>query len=204
MEGLWILAIAWAVLSFLGKLSQQKRGEAPRDQLPEARTRGRARRPATTGQADPRGGDEPVEDEALEDEWRREIERLLGVRTGPEYGPVGRQSRTRLPEAEEVEERSSLELDREAVSLETLDDRSERQVKDFDEEAEAVLERRLAVAEARTSGRTLLDHRRFDEAIRAPVPVTPSVRRRPGLRQALVWREILGPPVSLKRAGLDD
>ena len=109
-----------------------------------------------------------------------------------------------MPGAEEVEERDSLETDREAVSLETLDDRSERPVEDFDDQAEAVLARRLAVAEARTSGRTLLDHRRFDEAIRAPVPVKPPVRRRPGLRQALVWREILGPPVSLKRAGLDD
>lgn len=204
MEGLWILAVIWAALSFFGKLSEQKRGEAPRDQQPEAKPRGPARRPVATPKPHRGGGDDAVEGEAPEDEWRREIERLLGVRTGPEYGPVGRQSRARLPGAEEVEERDSLETDREAVSLETLDDRSERPVEDFDDQAEAVLARRLAVAEARTSGRTLLDHRRFDEAIRAPVPVRPSVHRRPGLRQALVWREILGPPVSLKRAGADD
>ena len=203
MEGLWILVIAWGALSFFGKLAQQKRGEPPQEQRPKPRARGQARRPVATPKPRHRGTD-PGEGEAPEDEWRREIERLLGVRTGPEYGPVGRQSRAGLPEAEEVEERTSLEEDREAVSLETLDARSERQVEDFDDEAEAVLARRLAVAEARTSGRTLLDHRRFDEAIRAPAPAAPSGRKRPGLRQALVWREILGPPVALRRAAPDD
>ena len=204
MEGLWILAIVWAALSFFGRLSQQKRGEPPQERRPERGTRGRARRPGAPPGPQDRGGTDQGEGEAPEDEWRREIERLLGVRTGPEYGPVGRQSRARLPEAEEVEERTSLEEDREAVSLEVLDNRSERQVEDFDDEAEAVLKRRLAVAEARTSGRTLLDHRRFDEAIRAPAPAVPSGPKRPGLRQALVWREILGPPVALRRAALDD
>jgi hypothetical protein len=203
VEGLWILAIVWAALSFFGRLSQQRRDQQGSPPLPEPGPKRHQPR-----QREPRhrvARSEPVDQEAPEDEWRREIERLLGVRTGAEYGPVGRTARERLPEAEDVEERGSLEEEREVVSLETLDDRASRSVTDFDDEAQAVLEQRLAVAEARTTGRTLQDHRRFDQTIRAPAPTAPpAVRKRPPLRQALVWREVLGPPVSLRSPGVSD
>jgi hypothetical protein len=203
VEGLWILAIIWAALSFFGRLSQQRRDQQDSPPLPEP-----GREPHQPRQRGPRhraAKSEPVDQGALEDEWRREIERLLGVRTGEEYGPVGRTARERLPEAEDVEERGSLEEEPQAVSLETLEDRLPRSVTDFDDEAQAVLEQRLAVAEARTTGRTLQDHRRFDQSIRTQAPAAaPPVRKRPPLRQALVWREILGPPVSLRSPGVRD
>ena len=201
MEGLWVIAIIWAVMSIVGKAVRQTKGDTGTAPAPSGRKRvghrpARRPRPATV--------DQPAGAPAPEDEWRREIERLLGVRTGAEYGPVGRRSREGLPEAEDAEDRGSLETEPEAVSLETLDERQPEPEADFDDQAQAVLDRRLAAAEARTSGRTMQDHRRFDQAIRQPLPAAPShVPKRPSLRQALVWREILGPPVSLRGAGKD-
>lgn len=189
MEGLWVLAVLWAVLSFLGRLGQRPR--RGRDLPPEEREqprRPKARRSTAEAQVDPA------------EEWRREIERLLGVEVESERGPLGRSSGRPLPEAEEVEELESLEVEPEVVSLEDVPvARSERAVRDQDEEVLPILRQRLAAAEARTRGRSLVDHRRFDERIRRPAPMPAPKRPRPALRQAVIWREVLGPPVALRR-----
>jgi hypothetical protein len=73
---------------------------------------------------------------------------------------------------------------------------------DQDDEAERVVARRLKAADARLAPRTRADHTAFDARIR-PEPadhtaVAPSRAER--LRHAVVWREILGPPVSLRES----
>jgi hypothetical protein len=85
-------------------------------------------------------------------------------------------------------------------SLETDPGRPERVLVDQDDEAEQVIARRLAAAEAHLQPRTRADHQAFDARIRqepADKTVTPAYTARQ-LRDAVVWREILGPPVSLR------
>lgn len=135
---------------------------------------------------------------------------LPGRRTGqvevqPERGPLGRHSRTRLPEAEEVEERASLEGGSLEVEeqLEVIDDRPARRQRvevDSDDSAEALVQRRIREAEARNRPINAADHQRFDAQIRdaAPVVAAKAATKRSRLQDALVWREILGPPKSME------
>jgi hypothetical protein len=71
---------------------------------------------------------------------------------------------------------------------------------DQDDQAELVVEQRRQAAEAHQAPRTRVEHQAFDTRIRAEpadkTAVTP--RRTQRLRDAIVWREILGPPVSLR------
>ncbi len=88
----------------------------------------------------------------------------------------------------------------EARSLEENVQRPERAVVDSDDEAEAIAARRIAAAEANARPLDTADHRVFDARIREePADATAtkgySMRR---IRDAMVWREILGPPVSLR------
>ena len=88
----------------------------------------------------------------------------------------------------------------EARSLEEDVQRPERAVVDADDEAEAIAARRIAAAEANARPLGAADHLAFDARIREePADATAtkgySMRR---LREAVVWREILGPPVSLR------
>ena len=88
----------------------------------------------------------------------------------------------------------------EARSLEEDVSRPQRVEVDKDDEAEAVIARRRAAAEANARPLGRAEHTAFDARIRQePADATAtratSIRR---LRQAIVWREILGPPVSLR------
>lgn len=118
-----------------------------------------------------------------------------------EGGPLGRHSRTRLPPAEEVEERDSYEGRSLEVEeqVENLDNRI-RKLVDQDDEAEATIQRRLAHSAARDHAHRSTDHKAFDKRIREPAPVEKTERRYPAaaMRDALVWREILGPPKALE------
>jgi len=129
------------------------------------------------------------------------------VATDPRRGPLGRSAGVRLEDAEEVEERTSLERGSLEVpeSLEILDEtrlRPERRLEDFDDDAEAIIQRRKKEAEARNAAHRAADHVAFHDRIAqgeigaapaVPGPGTP--RSRPlQLRDAVVWREILGPP----------
>ncbi len=118
-----------------------------------------------------------------------------------EAGPLGRQSRSRLPSAEEVEERDSLEGSTLEVeeTIENLDNRIRTRV-DQDELAEAIVERRKAEAAARNRAHRNADHKAFDQRIREPAPAEKAERRysASSMRDAFVWREILGPPKALE------
>jgi hypothetical protein len=101
-------------------------------------------------------------------------------------------------EEEDVEERDSLEEPERVVSLETDVRRRERPQYDQDAEAEAIVQRRIEAARARDRALGKADHRAFDISIRQEVADHTAVRRyTPAqLRDAIVWREILGPPAS--------
>lgn len=191
MDAIWVVAlIVWVLSAVIKKAGGRGGGES---ELPRPRARRtRVARP-------PRPIPEEVPDPRVAD-WQREIEELLGVRTGPAGGPLGRPSGVPLPEAEEVEERESLEVEERVVSAEAEGDRPVPEVRDQDDEADVVIRRRLAVAEAHGRGRTAADHARTDQLLRTPAEAPRAALRpaRPSLRQAFVWREILGPPLALR------
>lgn len=202
MEGLWILAILWALMSFIGRMSKRPSGGPAEGRKPAPGPEPRRRlEQARAGRSPEPEGSAAEQLEA----WRREMERLTGLRTGADYGPLGRPSKVRLPEAEDVEEREILGGEREARSLEVTGDRPPPEVVDQDEQADEVIRRRLEVAEARLTGLSKADHLRFDQQVRAAAPEAArrpatgaASRPRPGLRRALVWKEILDRPVSLR------
>ena len=84
------------------------------------------------------------------------------------------------------------------MSLETEVVRPPRPRYDHDDSAEEVARPRIAAADARSGELTKVDHMKFDERIRQQPADHTAVRRyTPAqLRDAIVWREILGPPVS--------
>jgi hypothetical protein len=84
------------------------------------------------------------------------------------------------------------------VSLEQEVHRPQRPRVDHDDAAEEVVRRRIEAAQARDRGLTKADHEAFDIRIRQEPADHTAVRRfTPAqLRDAIVWREVLGPPVS--------
>lgn len=103
-----------------------------------------------------------------------------------------------LPDDEDVEERQSLESVPEVVSLETEVRRPRRREYTQDADAEQLVQRRITAAAGRDTARTKADHLQFDERIRKEsADHTASLGyTTKQLRDAVVWREILGPPVS--------
>lgn len=125
----------------------------------------------------------------------------------PHRGPLGRTPDRSIPEAEDVEERGSLEGESLEVteSLEILDEtrlRPPRRIEDQDDVAEQVAQRRVKQAEQRNQPHRAADHVAFHDQIAqgeiggaaAAGQAAAAASRRQQLRQAVVWREILGPP----------
>jgi hypothetical protein len=122
-----------------------------------------------------------------------------------EAGPLGRHGRVRLPSAEEMEDRESLEESGALVAAARLEDldpvpRHQRIEVDQDDGAEALVQRRIREAEARNTAFSAADHARFHEKIRQTEskPADGIGLTVTQLRQALVWKEILGPPKALE------
>ncbi len=129
-------------------------------------------------------------------------EETVTIRRSKARGPMGRGGSTPLPSAEEFEERASLEGEEEVVSLEEVRARPLRTTVAQDDSAEEIVRRRIQQAAARDRPLGKTDHVAFDQRIRqAPADKT-AVRRitTKQLRDAFVWREILGPPRANKRA----
>jgi hypothetical protein len=187
--GLLLLGLLWLAFSFFGK--KRETGAPPRP-----RQRPEPGRPVVLPPAAPPGQGDPTQREGSRLEmFLREMERALNQAAGP----AGGQASARLPEAEEVEELESREVHPEVESLEVDVRRPERAVVDRDDEAEAVEARRVAAAAARGGSLTRADHLAFDQRIRAEPADHTAVRGYTvqQLRDAVVWREILGPPKSL-------
>lgn len=209
-EGMIVLAIIYFILWLFSKVGKknQKQGGPPADL------------PSTGGDATQQEGFslekilkqiEQVKQQAEEKERQAKLPRprpqpsaradWRNERLG-NAGPMGRQSKTRLPAAEEVEERDSLEAGSLEVEerVENLDNSRLRKRVDQDEQAEAIVQRRIDAAQARNQSHRNADHKAFDKRIREPAPAEVAERRysAKSLRDAFVWREILGPPKSLE------
>jgi hypothetical protein len=211
MSGIIIFAAIYAIIAIIGKFKEasQKAGggaasteHSQREQqrrqarLRQAQQRALPSQPSRTGSP----GDTQAEARKLE-----ELLRVLGQAAGvpTTEGPMGRHSRVELPAEEEVEERESLEVEERIQNLEVTSARPLRREVDFDDDAEQVVQRRIKAAADRDRPLNRSDHRLFDEKIRKVVADKTAVAlpSRQRLRDAIVWREILGPPVSLRDLG---
>ena len=108
-----------------------------------------------------------------------------------------------LPDDEDVEERQTLESEPEIVSLEQEVRRPSRREFTQDADVEQLVLRRITAAATRDTARSKADHVQFDERLRKEPADQTSTRGYTAkqLRDAVVWREILGPPVSERREG---
>ncbi len=187
--GLLVLGVVWLLFNLLG------RGRGP---TAGPRSTSRPHQGGLPGSA----GGHPTVD-ATQREGSRLEQLLRHLEQGLEQAE-STQARTRLPlpplpDDEDVEDRRSLDQEPvRVVSLETEVKRPPRVVYDQDSGAEALVLRRIAAADARSGPLTKAGHRAFDDRIRQePADHTATPRYTPAqLRSAIVWREILGPPVS--------
>lgn len=199
MTGVIIFAVVYAIVAILGKLKQSQKGtgaSTPEPRRPPRPPRPQPRRPEQP--ASPRrAGNTQAEATKLE-----ELLRVLGEAAGvpTTEGTIGRPAPVPLPDAEEMEERESLEVEGQVVSLETEVRRPTRREVDYDDEAEAIIQGRLRSAQARDGTLSRADHQAFDKKIRRVEPDNIRVAKPkiPSLRQAIIWREILGPPLALR------
>jgi hypothetical protein len=180
----YIAAGVWFLLSMLNKVRGGRQNDGP-PQEPLTRPR------------------QPSVRDSLSDATQREGSRLEQVlrhleRSLEEAGSTSRPVRLPPPEAEEFEDRESLETEPEVVSLEREVRRASRKEFTQDEDAEALVARRITAASVRDSARTKVDHAKFDSQIRQEPADHTATRGYTAqeLRRAMVWREILGPPVS--------
>jgi hypothetical protein len=184
-----IIGVVWMLVNLFSRKSEK--GPRPRT-LPS--------RPPPGARDDASGADPTQREGSQLERLLRELERNLGEAAGvpSRPQPAPRAPSLPLPEAEDVEERTSLEEPERVISLENEVVRAPRQRYDHDAEADGIVQRRIAAAQARSGELTRADHARFDERIREEVADHTSVRRYSAaqLRDAVVWREILGPPVS--------
>jgi hypothetical protein len=184
-NGLLVLAVLWFLLNLITKVGRRAQ-TPPESEQPQPPTR----QPPLSYSGD-----------ATQQEGRRlelvlrDFQRALeGAASGP--GEV------RLPqvEEEEAEERHSLEVEPEVRSLEEDIRREPRRRIDQDDEAEQIELRRIQAAAARDATRTRADRAAFDQPIRQEPAEHTGTRGYTAqqLRDAVIWREILGPPVSLR------
>lgn len=208
--GLLFLGLIWLLFSLLNRSRDEGAGSKPRPRPPGSL-------PSSGPAGRPGSRDATQREGSRLEQLLREMERALeqsqpGARGrlertpggGSEAGPRGRPAKVPLPAAEEVEERETLEEQPLVVSLETDVRRPRRVVVDQDDLAEEVVRRRIAAAEARGGALTRADHRAFDERIRQEPADQTAVRGYTAaqLRDAIVWREILGPPAALRQDDL--
>jgi hypothetical protein len=190
LDGPIILAILYGVVALLKKVGERAKGgtmagggTADR-QLPGAR-RGQRPRPKTM--------------EELLREMAGEVE-PADVEPMPR-APAPPRLPAPTPWEWEVEERESLEMDPTVVSTETAEafDRPVPMRLDYDDDAEALVRRRVQAADARNAAWQPSDHRRFDAQIRKEVaaPVRDDTRAL-AIRRAMIWHEVLSKPVSLR------
>lgn len=190
LNGLVVLAAVWFLLSLLGKLGRKP--QPPKEQGRTMPTRHPPRQTTLGGR--PRGEDatqrEGLRLEQVLREFQRALEQAEPVVPPPTQRPTWAE--------EEIEERESLEVEPEVRSLEEVVRREARQRVDQDDEAEQIELRRIQAAAARDATRTKADHAEFDKKIRQEPADHTATRGYTAkqLRDAVVWREILGPPVS--------
>ena len=190
---LWLL---FSLFSGKKKYREGRRPEPPQNRPPSDA----ARQPQLPlPLSPPSAGKAPHADPTQREGFRLEsLLKELARTLDQSSGPLGRAPDVALPSAEESEEGTSLESPARVVSREVPVAREERLPVDQDDEAEHVAARRIAEAEARSGPLSVVDHLAFDNRIRqeaADHTATAGLSAQ-RLRQAVIWREILGPPKS--------
>lgn len=182
-DAVLVLGALWFLFNLLTGLKRKSQPPSP----PQAR--------APVEPAPPSRADATQREGSRLQQVLREFERALD-----QAGPTGRPPSFPLPDAEEVEERESRESEPKVVSLEQAVHRAPRREFTQDEDAEKLVARRITAASVRDAARTKKDHVKFDSPIgQEPAEHTATRGYTPQeLRRAVVWREILGPPVSLR------
>jgi hypothetical protein len=188
--GLVVLGVVWLLFNLLGRA----RGES----RPRPRTGAQVPQPHPPTARDPSQRDASQREGSRLEQLLRELERNLEQAAGGQGRTTVRLPAPPLPDDEDVEERGSLEVPERVVSLETEVKRPARVTYDQDSGAEDLVRRRIAAAEARSGALTTAGHKTFDRQIRQEPADHTAVRRytTAELRHAIVWREILGRPVS--------
>ncbi len=183
------IGVLWVVFNLITRKNKPA-GPTRRPAPPRSQTQAPGRLP-------PSAGTDPTQREGAR---LQDLLRELGRTLDGAAGPRGRPAATRLPPAEEVEDRTSLETPVVVRSLEAEVRRPQRLEVDSDDEAEAVIARRRAAAEAHGRPLGSADYLAFEARIRQePADATATqAYTMARLRNAIVWREILGPPVSLR------
>lgn len=190
LSGPVLLAILYAVFSLIGGIANRNKKQQQRQQQRHA--------PPPPVQQRP-GRKQPSTFDELLEEMRRQAEGSVTVEPTPTTLPAPWE----VEQEEVIEERESLEIEPVIISLETEPVREEPVRRStLDQLSHQAAERRRQEAEARNRAWKLADHREFDRRIRA-VPLATADRppRVPAipLRQAILWQEILSPPVALRK-----
>jgi hypothetical protein len=182
LKSLLLFAAIWFVVGLISRAGKKSQGSPP------------LRQPRTLP---PFGDGDPTQQEGSRLELMlRQVQRALEEVGEQPHLPAPSRSRY-----EDLEEGRSLEVDPEVISLEGPVSRPVRRRVDQDDEAERIVAGRLKAAAARDAASSPVDHNAFDERIRQePAEHTAGRGYTPKqLRDAMVWREILGPPVTLRR-----
>lgn len=204
---LFFLGFLWFLFNLLRKGGTGTDGSAPpkpkpiptaRKRLPQDLAKDRVATVQTNADATQREGSRL---EALLRDLNRTLEDAAQAKTEAE-----RRTEEEFEDGDVFEEeRESLEVEPEVVSVETAPSRPRRVIVDQDDQASATVARRIKEAEARSAAQTPADHRKFDERIRrepadrtAVAVAAVSTYTPDQLKNAVVWRELLGPPIALR------
>jgi hypothetical protein len=183
------LGIFYFILSLLGKLGQ--RGK----EAGQGGARDRAPRPVP--QRAP--GTAPTTLEDLLAEMRGELDRARTKEPiEPEWEVEDEEDRYAEPEYQRPEESPTWNA---PVSEENASWNEALDLQNLDDQAAEAAQRRIRDAEARNREWQLADHKAFDIKIRAPAVVRTDATReaaRVRLREAIILREVLGPPKGLQ------
>jgi hypothetical protein len=182
-NGILVLAAVWFLVSLISRAG--KKSQTPQRPV-------NPRPPGPT--LDPAGRDPTQQEGSRLELMLREFQRAL-----EDARREDRPIEIPGPRYEQVEGRS-LEVESEATSLENVVSRPGRREVDQDDEAEQIAARRIKAAAARDTAQSPVDHVAFDERIRQQPAEHTAVRTYTAqqLRDAMVWREILGRPVALR------
>lgn len=199
---LFVLLVVWWLF---GLLTSGKRGKQRRDQR---RTRPGTPAPSPLPPARAEGADPTQLEGGKLERIMREFERALEETSQQRQPTADAEPSWDTGEEWEVEEPESRSLEQFEPEVRSMEDdfhRPEREVVVLGGDQDALQAGRVAYAESRNRALTGADHQRFDARIRAPQAPVPSVEadappdaRLLRLRQAIIWREVLGPPIAMQ------
>ena len=188
-----IIAIAWAVVNAIREAAKRMPGGSAGGPGTGGPAPGRRRLELPESFADSSPGLRDLLDALEQAQGRAERPPPPRPRPPPGAPPAKR----REPEPTAAPEGVSAEVFEDAAPV-----RRQRKEIDLDSESIEVARRRREAVARREAPRTAADHARFDARIRqepadATAVASPATGL-PDLRQALIWREILSPPPSLR------